>query len=434
VNTLTTEDREMVTVSSRPIRTPPAPAPVWQLVLGWILLVPMLYIAGDGAFVPRTAGVSFAATGEGPGTSGSHKITLALFCVICLLLIAFHSSPVVALGRRMKLILAFPVLAILSCTWSGQPAQSIVSGTVLLVFTVFAIYLGSRLSFQRQFELIMLVGAIVLPVSIALAIFVPSMGRESAAWRGILVSKQNCSAVCTLLLITALHWKCSGIYQKLFRAVFIVMCVVLIVMSQSRTGWGLALVALSLTGSIWLFQKMPTRHALAILLPGFAVAAAAAYAVYLYSSNLLTLVGKDSTLSERTLIWAAAWQAALLHPVLGYGFAAFWRGLYGPSQGVVLVAGWGLAQAQDGFLDVWLGIGLVGVALVAAMAAQAVRNAIRCGHLSGDQAYVRWGLVVILSTLIFNIGESSIGLFRMTWFLFLLAAIGLDQAARAKAR
>jgi O-antigen ligase len=394
----------------------------------------MLYIAGDGAFIPRTGGVSFAATGGSPGTSASHKITLALFCLICLLLIAFRSSPVLALGRRMKIMLAFPVLAILSCLWSGVPAQSIVSGVVLLIFTVFAIYVGSRLSFQRQFELIMLVGGIVLPASIALAIFVPSVGRESAAWRGILVSKQNCSAVCTLLLITALHWKCSGIYQKLFRAAYIAMCVVLIVMSQSRTGWGLALVALILTGSIWLLQRTPTRQDLAILLPGFAVAAAAVYVVYIYSSSLLALVGKDSSLSERTVIWAAAWQAALLHPILGYGFAAFWRGLYGPSQNVVLVAGWGLAQAQDGFLDVWLGIGLVGVALVAAMTIQAMRNAIRCGHLACDLAYVRWGVVMILSTLLFNVGESSIGLFRMTWFLFLLAAIGLDQAATAKAR
>ena len=46
--------------------------------------------------------------------------------------------------------------------------------------------------------------------------------------------------------------------------------------------------------------------------------------------------------------------------MLGYGFAVFWKGLYGPSQSVVLIAGWGLQQAQDGFLDVWLGIGVVG--------------------------------------------------------------------------
>jgi hypothetical protein len=44
---------------------------------------------------------------------------------------------------------------------------------------------------------------------------------------------------------------------------------------------------------------------------------------------------------------------------------------------------------------------------------------------------VRWCIVVIVCTLLFNIGESSIGLFRMTWFLFLLACIGLNQVATA---
>jgi O-antigen ligase len=404
------------------------------MALGWVLLVPMLYIAVDGVLIPRTGDVSFVATGEDPGSSASHKITLALFGLTCLLLIALRSAPVLALGRRVKLLLAFPILAILSCAWSAEPWQSIVSGVVLLMFTLFAVYVGSRLSFQRQFELIMLVGAVALPLSIALAILVPAMGTDSTGWRGILVSKQNCSAVCTLWLITALHWKCSGLYQRIFRAMYIAMCGVLIVMSQSRTGWALALGALLLSGAIWLLQRIPAKQALALLLLGLAVAAVAIYGMYTYAPTILTFVGKDSTLSQRTTIWAAAWQAALQHPILGYGFAAFWRGLYGPSQNLVLIAGWGLAQAQDGFLDVWLGIGLVGVAVIAAMAGQALRNAFRSIYSERNQAYVRWCIVVIVCTLLFNIGESSIGLFRMTWFLFLLACIGLNQVATANER
>jgi len=408
-----------------------APAHLWQLALGWVMLIPTLYIAVDGVLIPRTGDVSFVATGEDPGSSASHKVSLALFGLTCLVLIALRFAPVLALTRRMKILLAFPILAILSFAWSVEPLQSIMSGVVLLIFTLFAIYVGSRLTFQRQFELIMLVGAVALPVSIALAILVPSMGTDTTGWRGILVSKQNCSAVCTLWLITALHWKCSGFAQHIFRAIYIAMCVVLIVMSQSRTGWALALVALLLSGAIWLLQKMPAKQSLGMLLLGLAVAAAGLYGVYIYAPKILTFVGKDATLSQRTTIWAAAWQAALQHPILGYGFAAFWRGLYGPSQGIVLIAGWGLAQAQDGFLDVWLGIGIVGVAVIAVMAAQALRNGFRCVLSESNQAHVRWCIVVIVCTLLFNIGESSIGLFRMTWFLFLLACIGLNQAARA---
>jgi O-antigen ligase len=404
------------------------PLPLWQLAVGWVLLVPMLYFAMMGTLVPRTTDISYAATGDNPATSASHKINVALLCLLCMILIAFRFSSVLALSLRLKMMLAFPVLAILSGAWSTDPLQSVISGVILLVFTLFAIYVGSRFPFQRQFELVMLMGAIVLPASVLVALFIPSIGTDGAHWRGILAHKQNCAAVVMFCLITALHWECSGIFQKIFRAVYMVLCVVLIVMSQSRTGWFLTVVALLLSGTIWLLQKMPAQQALAMLLIGVLVVAGATYGIRAHSVTLLDSVGKDSTLSQRTSIWASVWGAIMRRPILGYGFGAFWRGLYGPSQGIVLDAGWGLSQAQDGFLDVWLGMGVPGVALLGLMTLQAIRNAFRCFYWQENQAYVRWCIVVVLITLLFNIGESTIGKLQTVWFLFLLACIGLEQS------
>jgi O-antigen ligase len=263
-------------------------------------------------------------------------------------------------------------------------------------------------------------------------LFVPSLGASEAGWKGIFGHKQICAAVSIVFLVTALHWKCYGIYQKTFRAMYIAMCFVLIVMSKSRTGWALALVALILCVVIWVLQAMPAKQALALLLLALPAAAGALYIIHTFSPSILVSVGKDATLSQRTIIWAAAWDAALRRPILGYGFAAFWRGLYGSSQNVVLVAGWGLQQAQNGFLDVWLGLGAVGVALIAAMTGQGMRNAARSFYSAGEKAYVRWCVVVIVCTLLYNVGESAIGLINMNWFLFLLALIGLNQAAAAR--
>jgi exopolysaccharide production protein ExoQ len=206
----------------------------------------------------------------------------------------------------------------------------------------------------------------------------------------------------------------------------------LIIMSQSRTGWVLTLIALFLSAALWLLQKMPPKQGLLAVLVAVPMAAAGMYAIYLLAPTILASVGKDSTLSQRTIIWAAAWDAALKHPFLGYGFAAFWKGLYGPSQSIVLIAGWGLQQAQNGFLDVWLGMGIVGLFVVAAMTLQSMRNAIRSFHSCNHQAYVRWCIVVIVTTLLYNIGESSIGFINLSWFFFLLAIIGLSQTARER--
>lgn len=415
--------------STRTGSVPSALRPIWELAIGWILLVPMFYFAANGTFIPQSGYIDAAATAQAPGSDAAHKISVMLISLICILLIAFRFSQVFALAQRTKIIMAFPVLAVASCWWSVDPLQSIVSGSILMIFTSFAIYVGSRLSFQRQFELIMMVGAVALPASVALALLVPSIGVGEAGWRGIFGHKQACAAVSTLFLVTALHWKCLGLYQRMFRVFCVGMCGVLILMSQSRTGWALALVALLLSAALCLLQRLPPKEALAMTLLAFVAAVAVSYTIYTFSSSILVSVGKDSTLNERTIIWAAAWDAAVKRPILGYGFGAFWKGLYGPSQAITLIAGWGLHQAQNGFLDVCLEMGAVGVALIVIMTGQAIRNAVICFHSMVHKTYIRWCIVVIVCTLLYNIGESSVGLVNITWFLFLLALIGLSQLA-----
>ncbi len=403
---------------------PIVPAPIWQLVLSWAIVIPLFYFSANGTFIPVTANTSLAVS---PTSSASHMVQEAFVMLICTILVASRLPYLLSDWRRKKVILALPVLAIVSSLWSVDPRQSVISGVILLVFTAFALYLGERFNSRQQFELIMLLGAIVLPLSIALALFVPALGASEAGWSGIFNQKQNCAVVSMFLLITALHWKGSGVYQKAFRAIYILMCVLLIVMSRSRTGWALALIAILLSGVIWLMQNMPAKESLLITLLGLVVAGGLGYVIYSYSTAIVTSVGKDPTLSQRTSIWAAVWIEILKRPILGYGFAAFWKGLYGPSHDVVVSSGWDVFQAQDGFLDVWLGVGIVGVALVAIMVVQAAKNAIR-SFRSENEAYVRWCIVVIICSLLLNIGESTIGRIQMGWLLFLLAYVGLARS------
>jgi exopolysaccharide production protein ExoQ len=278
----------------------------------------------------------------------------------------------------------------------------------------------------------MLSGGVALVISIGLSVFVPTLGAPGHNWRGIFAHKQNCAAVCTLLLVTAVHWRPSGSNQKVFRGIYAVMCCAMIVMSQSRTGWALAIVALGLSGSLLLLQKMPIKDALFAAMIVCGVSAVIAFAVYANASLLLPAVGKDPTLSERTVIWAAVWIAIAKQPLLGYGYSAFWTGLLGPSLNIVLISGWALAQSQNGFLDMWLQVGIAGVVLIVLAIGQAARDALRCFRDSGQDNHVRWCIVVIITTILYNIGESSLGMVQLVWFLFLLACIGLKQAVMAK--
>ena len=71
----------------------------------------------------------------------------------------------------------------------------------------------------------------------------------------------------------------------------------------------------------------------------FIVGAGALVAVVAAALNLglldlvLGIFGKDSTLTGRTYLWEQGWEAAQQHPLLGYGYAAYWvQGLADPER------------------------------------------------------------------------------------------------------
>ncbi len=120
-----------------------------------------------------------------------------------------------------------------------QPKQSMVSGVILLVFTLFVLYIGSNFAPPRQFESLFPGGGIALSLSIALVLFAPAIGKTAEGWRGIFGHKQNCAAAATLFLVTGMH-RDFYTFQQMFRVIYVAMCAILIVMSQIRdSGLGL---------------------------------------------------------------------------------------------------------------------------------------------------------------------------------------------------
>lgn len=400
-------------------------------------MLPLLYFSENGSLIPNTDDVRFRLTAGGGGAF-SHRLSLACMMMICCALIGTRLPAILAMCRRLRLVLALPALALLSSCWSEKPGQTLVSASTFLIITLFAFYICSRFDANRQLQLIMMVAGVALAASIVVIILSGGSG-SSLGWTGIFANKQNCGAVCTLLLVTALNWTPLGVAQRVFSSLTAISCIVLVLMSRSRTGWGLCFAALLLTGAIWFLQRMKRSDALLSAFIVLPPSVGISFLLYYFrssllhsgASSLLHVLGKDTTLTERTIIWAAAWQAIGRHPFLGYGYAAFWSGIHGPSLSVILMAGWLLAQAQDGYLDLWLQLGIVGIVVFALLILQAAKNAIVSLHSAEQNSYVRWCIVVIVCTLTFNIGETSLLLPHLVWFLFLVAVVGLSETAHS---
>ena len=99
-----------------------------------------------------------------------------------------------------------------------------------------------------------------------------------------------------------------------------------------------------------------------MLLVGASIAVPLIAAGVIHFGEISYFLGKDPTLTGRTQIWKSVGAEIMKHPILGYGYCAFWRGYQGESANSALTNGWAVTSAHNGFLQTWLTLGAVGLA------------------------------------------------------------------------
>lgn len=80
-------------------------------------------------------------------------------------------------------------------------------------------------------------------------------------------------------------------------------------------------------------------------------------------SMLLDLLDRRPDVTGRTDLWAALWERVVEWPVVGHGYNAFWAGTRGPSAGIWEAFN-GPPHAHNGYLDVMLELGVVGLVVM----------------------------------------------------------------------
>jgi exopolysaccharide production protein ExoQ len=80
---------------------------------------------------------------------------------------------------------------------------------------------------------------------------------------------------------------------------------------------------------------------------------------------LLGLIGKDETLTGRTDIWIELAAAIEQKPALGYGYLAFWGLDSEPRYWLEKAVAWNAPSGHNGWLDLAISLGFIGVALFA---------------------------------------------------------------------
>jgi exopolysaccharide production protein ExoQ len=404
---------------------------VWTEVYAWMSLLPTLFITVGGWIQTGSGPVAFRFTAMEEDSLIRRVVRLGCSLLI-LFLLAGKLREIARVCLKTKMMLVLPVLALVSAAWSQNPTHTLVDGSNLLLTTLFAVYLYVRYPGRRLMQFLAFAAAMTLLLSIFLVLFVPNAGIDAFqqdAWRGAFGQRNNCAVVCTLFFVLGLQYRARDLQEHAMRGIVLVLSAVFIVMSGSRTGWVLTGLAVGLTLGVRLLAKARSLDRIALLM---AAAVPAALLIGLFATNfnqILAVMDRDPTMTQRTVIWAEVFPSIAKSPWSGYGYSSFWAGLNGESMQTVLATGWMEGQAQDGYLDVLLELGVIGLVPLVWMFVGGFAKAAKALERRVAGPTVLLAIVLLPLILVANIGESSFLMpLGVPWFYALLAMLILNFA------
>jgi exopolysaccharide production protein ExoQ len=347
-------------------------------------------------------------------------------------------KPVWKQVKRNALIFSVLGWAILSVLWSDMPSTSAFNSLRMAINLALVIFLFERYSANDIQKLIMLVGSIAATGSVFLVFVLPQYGLQSrgvqalGAWEGIFGQKNLCGLEMLILLLPAFFVKLTGPYARVLRGSYIATVLVIIAMTHSAGAWVVGSLCLAFVAFLKLVVRMPRKDAVAVVIVLAGAGALIGVLAYSNYDTLMYALGKDPTMTGRTALWAGLSHLAMRRPVIGYGYTAFWQGITkGPSRSLALEMGWlGLAGAENGVLEMWLELGIVGVLLYVAIFLRAVKDGLYCIGRGASPA-VLWYVSILFYVVATNIeGGLLLAPSNLACILPFVAFVGLRREAR----
>jgi len=379
-------------------------------------LMILAFLIAGGAFSLQLSGLDPRAP-VGPDSAslqsqaaiGGAFLVMAVFAML-------NAQCMAAPLKANLLLLALPALALTSVAWA--PEQAIAArraiaftATVLAGLAITAaLPAGAALRFLAQ------AAAVAVVLSVAYLVLLPGYGVHQISdgvqsvhvgdWRGVFGHRTVLAQLSALSLAFAVHGGRVTFRRPWVRVGVMIMSGLCLWKAHSGGGWISAGVLLALPPCLALGRRSIARMGWPFcLLLGGTMLAAIALALPLIEAALLSVVGKEPTLTGRRPLWGLFMPAARERLILGYGYSTGFRDVV--ARLVSDHSGFGyVPNAQNGYLDVMLNLGLVGLGVTLGILALAFRRAFRLAMNPGVPLAIL-PLLVAVFTAVMNMGEAT---------------------------
>ena len=419
-----------------PAKHPGISATLW-VPLTWMFIVGTRLPSQWLGETPRSAAEAYL---EG---NALDRTVLSILILLAIGILVSRSFQWDHFSARNFALLAFVGFALLSVVWSDYPFVSFKRwfrdlGNYLMPLVVLSDPRpreAVRMAFRRLCYLL-------IPLSILLIKYYPDIGRQYSQWTGIATyvgpttSKNMLGVLCLVSGIfffwdTMTRWPDRKERRtKLIVAVnigFIAMTLWLLNLADSATSRVCLVIGCLAIGTAHLRSVKRHPAFLTLLVP-------ACFCLYLIlalgfgiSAEIAGTVGRDPTLTGRTDLWRILLNMNT-NSLVGAGYESFWLGprLEWVSQRFASVN-----EAHNGYLEVYLNLGLIGVCLLGGFLIASYRSI--CKRFKSPSSLASLSLALWTVLVFYNVTEASFD-HQLMWATFLLGAIAVPARAKDGAR
>ncbi|MEQ8554302.1 MAG: O-antigen ligase family protein [Cyclobacteriaceae bacterium] len=381
----------------------------------FVLVIFLIFSTGSGIYV-------FSDTSD--SSSLSTQIALSIIYGLCIYLLLINGKLRLHFDWLKKDWMVILLLyCIVSVFWTADVA--IVARKLIGLIGVYfvALFIVSYFEKSELIWVIFVFFSVCMISSVVISLFFPEIGTSDyyfGAWNGIYTHKNRLGRYVGLFLIFALHlfWnKRLGRHGLIKAGLSTLLGLFIMLKTDSSTSLFTVLLSIAFIYGIGKISSFGTKRVL-IFFFAFLLIFPVILGIALNLEEVLLTVGKDITFTGRTYIWATVLILSYEHVLFGYGYQGFWRGeLEEPSSLVVQLLGWYPSHSHNGFIDVYLTLGLAGLIVLLISFITFFRSEWR-NH--GRRISVSSSAIIIIYALIYNLTESTfIAPNGFMWFLVL---------------
>jgi exopolysaccharide production protein ExoQ len=364
-----------------------------------------------------------------------------LLCLMLwgLRLLGGRNVSISAVARDNVWLSIFLVYCVVAISWSDFPFVAFKRWVKTLGHPIMALVILTNPTPLRAFQIVLLRSAIIMLTASTLLIkYFPEYGRTFNMWTGeaqnsgINLTKNELGQTCVAFGLF-LIWHFIRVFGRdrsrarneelLLTCGLLSLAVWLLVMARSSTS--LVVFCLGAIVLVGLEVGWISRRYFTVTVVGtFGCAMAIEYTFGLYAP-FVEMLGKDPTLTDRTLVWRDIF-SLVTSPAVGAGFESFWLG----ERLDFLWSKWWWKpnQAHNGYIETYINLGWLGLSLQVALLLAVFHRISRSLAHNAESSALQMAL--FLSIVAYNVTEATFKGLAFLYTLFFLIALRIPTAVR----